>query len=92
MAESAKLVTRAEQRFCAETHRVITTLYGMTHTGDVGVLDTVVITVEAFVRSYEMQKRTMEAIERHNAEQHIKSLPKRRSRKASNVVQLKLRG
>ena len=92
MAESAKLVTRAEQRFDPEQNRVITTLYGMTHTGEVGVLDTVVITVEAFVRSYEMQQRTMAAIERHNAEQHIKSLPKRRSRKASNVVQLKLRG
>ena len=93
MAESAKLVTRAEQRFDPETNRVITTLYGMTNTGEIGVLDTVVITVEAFVRSYEMQKRTMEAIERHNAEQHIKSLPKGRRRKASsNVVQLKLRG
>ena len=93
MARSAKLVTRAEQRFCAEQNRVITTLYGMTNTGEVGVLDTVVITVEAFVRCYEMQKRTAEAIERHNAEQHIKSLPKGRRRKASsNVVQLKLRG
>jgi hypothetical protein len=90
MAEGAKLVTRAEQRFCAEQNRVITTLFGMTHTGEVGVLDTVVITVEAFVRSLEMQKRTMEVIQRHQAQAYIESLPKGRRRKApSNVVALK---
>jgi hypothetical protein len=90
MAESAKIVSRAEQRFDPEQDRVITVLYGLTSTGEVGVLDTVVITVEAFVRSHAMQVRTMEQIQRHNAEQHIKSLPKGRRRKASsNVVQLK---
>ena len=90
MAESAKLVTRAEQRFDPEQNRVITTLYGMTHTGEVGILDTVVITVEAFVRSYEMQKRTMEQIQRDQAQAFIETMPKGRRRKASsNVVQIK---
>jgi len=90
MAESAKIVSRAEQRFDPEQDRVITVLYGMTNTGEIGVLDTVVITVEAFVRSFEMQQRTIEQIKRHNAEQHINSLPKGRRRKAaSNVVALK---
>jgi hypothetical protein len=92
MAISAKIVSRAEQRFDPEQDRVITVLYGMTNTGEVGVLDTVVITVEAFVRSFEMQQRTMEQIQRHNAEQHIKSLPKRQRRKPSNVIPLKARG
>ena len=90
MAESAKLVTRAEQRFDPEQNRVITTLYGMTHTGEVGILDTVVITVEAFVRSYEMQKRTMEQIQRDLAQAFIETMPKGRRRKASStVVQIK---
>jgi hypothetical protein len=90
MAEGAKLVTRAEQRFCAEQNRVITTLFGMTHTGEIGIIDTVVITVEAFVRSLEMQKRTMEVIQRHQAQAYIKSLPKGRKRKApSNVVSMR---
>jgi hypothetical protein len=89
MAKSAKIVSRAEQRFDPEQDRVITVLYGLTNTGEVGVLDTVVITVEAFVRSHAMQLRTMEAIQRHQAQAYIESLPKGRRRKASNVVALK---
>jgi len=90
MAKSAKIVSRAEQRFDAEQNRVITVLYGLTNTGEVGVLDTVVITVEAFVRSFEMQQRTIEQIKRHQAQAYIESLPKGRKRKApSNVVALK---
>jgi hypothetical protein len=91
MAKSAKIVIRAEQRFDPEQNRVITVLYGMTNTGEIGVLDTVVITVEAFVRSHAMQVRTMEAIDRHNAEQHIKTLPKGRRKAPSNVIALKAR-
>ena len=87
---SAKLISRAEQRFCAETQRVVTTLYGLKKTGEIGIIDTCVITVEAFVRSLEMQKRTMEVIQRHQAQAYIKSLPKGRKRKApSNVVSLR---
>jgi hypothetical protein len=89
MAKSAKIVSRAEQRFDPEQDRVITVLYGLTNTGEVGVLDTVVVTVEAFVRCHAMQLRTMEEIQRHNVQKRIKSLPKGRRRKASNVVQLK---
>jgi polyphosphate kinase 2 (PPK2 family) len=90
MAESAKIVSRAEQRFDPEQDRVITVLYGLTNTGETGVLDTVVITVEAFVRCHTMQLRTMEEIQRHSMQKYIESLPKGRRRKASsNVVQLK---
>lgn len=90
MAESAKIVSRAEQRFDPEQDRVITVLYGMTNTGEIGVLDTVVITVEAFVRSFEMQQRTMEQIQRHNAQKYVETMPKGRRRKApSNVVAMK---
>ena len=89
MTDTAKLVSRGEQRFCPVTNRVITVLYGMTKTGEIGVIDTCVATVEDFVFWLELNKKTMEQIQRHNAEQHIKSLPKGRRRKASNVVQLK---
>jgi hypothetical protein len=90
MAESAKIVSRAEQRFDPEQDRVITVLYGMTNTGEVGVLDTVVITVEAFVRCFEMQKRTMEQMQRLSAQKYVETMPKGRRRKApSNVLAMK---
>jgi hypothetical protein len=90
MAESAKIVSRAEQRFDPQEDRVITVLYGLTNTGEVGVLDTVVITVEAFVRCFEMQKRTMEQMQRLSAQKYVETMPKGRRRKApSNVLAMK---
>ena len=87
---SAKMISHAEQRFCEETQRVITTLYGLKKSGEIGVIDTCVITVEAFVRSLDMQQRTMEEIQRQQARAYIASLPKGRRRKApSNVVSMR---
>jgi hypothetical protein len=90
MAETAKLVSKGEQRFCPVTNRVISTIYGMTSTGEIGVIDTCVTTVEDFTYWLEMQKRTMEVIQRHQAQAYIESLPKGRRRKApSNVVAMR---
>ena len=90
MSETAKLVSKGEQRFCPLTNRIISTIYGMTSTGEIGVIDTCVTTVEDFTYWLEMNKRTMEAIQRHQAQAYIESLPKGRKRKApSNVVALK---
>lgn len=93
MTDTAKIVSRGDQRFCPITNRVISTIYGLTANGEIAVIDTCVSTVEDFLYWCGLNKQTLAAIERHNAEQHIKSLPKGRRRKASsNVVQLKLRG
>jgi len=92
MSETAKLVSKGAQRFCPVTNRVISTIYGMTVTGEIGVIDTCVATVEDFVFWCGLNQQTMEAIERHNIEMHIKSLPKRVRRKASNVIQMKRDG
>jgi hypothetical protein len=92
MSETAKLVSKGAQRFCPVTNRVISTIYGLTKDGEIAVIDTCVSTVEDFTYWMELNKRTMEAIQRHNAEQHIKSLPKRQRRKPSNVIPLKARG
>ena len=89
MSETAKLVSKGAQRFCPVTNRVISTIFGMNKDGEIAVIDTCVSTVEDFTFWCGLNIETMKAIERHNAEQHIKSLPKGRRRKASNVVQLK---
>jgi hypothetical protein len=92
MSETAKLVSKGEQRFCPVTNRVISTIYGLTKDGEIAVIDTCVSTVEDFTFWCGLNIETMKAIERHNAEQHIKSLPKRQRRKPSNVIPLKARG
>lgn len=90
MAKGAKLVGRGAMKFCPETQRVITTLHGLTKTGKIGVIDTCVSTVEDFTYWLELTKRTMETIQRHQAQAYIASLPKGRRRKApSNVVSLR---
>ena len=90
MTETAKLVSKGDQRFCPVTNRVISTIYGMTVTGEIGLIDTCVSTVEDFTHWLELNKRTMEVIQRHQAQAYIESLPKGRRRKApSNVVALK---
>ena len=93
MTDTAKLVSRGEQRFCPITNRVISTIYGLTANGEIAVIDTCVSTVEDFTYWMELNKRTMEQIQRHQAQAFIETMPKGRRRKASsNVVQLKLRG
>jgi len=90
MSETAKLVSRGEQRFDPVQDRVITVLYGMTKTGEIGVIDTCVATVEDFVFWLELNKKTMEQIQRHNAQKYVEAMPKGRRRKApSNVVAMK---
>jgi hypothetical protein len=89
MSDTAKLVSRGEQRFCPVTQRVISTIYGLTSDGDIAVIDTCVSTVEDFTYWIELNKRTMEEIQRHQAQAYLANLPKGRRRKASNVVQLK---
>jgi hypothetical protein len=91
MSETAKLVSKGAQRFCPVTNRVISTIYGLTKDGEIAVIDTCVSTVEDFTYWMELNKRTMEAIQRHNAEQHIKTLPKGRRKAPSNVIALKAR-
>jgi hypothetical protein len=90
MAESAKMVSRGEQRFCPITQRVITTLYGLKADGTIGTIDTCVATVEDFVFWLKLNQQTMAQIQRHQAQAHIESLPKGRRRKApSNVVSMR---
>ena len=90
MTDTAKLVSRGEQRFCPVQNRVISTIYGMTKDGEIAVIDTCVSTVEDFTYWMELNKRTMEEIQRHQAQAYLANLPKGRRRKASsNVVQLK---
>jgi hypothetical protein len=91
MSETAKLVSKGAQRFCPVTNRVISTIFGMNKDGEIAVIDTCVSTIEDFTYWMELNKRTMEEIQRHEAEQHIKSLPKGRRRKPSNVIPLKAR-
>jgi len=90
MTDTAKLVSRGEQRFCPVTNRVISTIYGMTKDGDIAVIDTCVATVEDFKFWCGLNRKVLDEILRYEAEQYIESLPKGRRRKASsNVVQLK---
>jgi hypothetical protein len=92
MAKSAKIIQRGEQVFDPETERVVSKLYGLTDQGEIGVVATTVITIDDFIFWYEVQTKTMEAVRRHLAEKHIRSLPKRQRRRTNNVIAMKTRG
>ena len=93
MTDTAKIVSRGDQRFCRTTKRVISTIYGLTKDGEIAVIDTCVATIEDFKFWCELNQKVLDEIRRYEVEQHIASLPKGRRRKApSNVISLKARG
>lgn len=91
MPKGAKMISRGEQAFDAETERVVSKLYGLTAEGQIGVVATTVVTVDDFIFWYELQTETMKQVQRYLAEKHIKSLPKgrRQRRRADNVIPMK---
>jgi Fic family protein len=91
--DSAKMVSRGEQAFDPKTQRIVSKIYGMLSTGEMGVVETTVITVEDFLWWYGLQTQTLAAIHKYNAEALIATMPKGKARKrkppqAANVTSM----
>lgn len=93
MPKGAMMVGRGGLEYDHKTKRVITTLTGLTKTGETGVINTCVCTVEDFKFWHAEYQRVLKIIERHEIEDRIASLPKGRRRKMpSNVVNIRSKG